>query len=147
MNAIDVAQYILNQAGPMPAMKLQKLVYYSQAWSLVWDDRPLFEESIEAWKNGPVIPSLWRRNAYNYIVDNVGGDPSALDKDARETILGVLNFYGSKTAEQLSDLTHVEEPWQMAREGLDPNDRGNGVINRRWMKAYYGALYRQDSRH
>lgn len=146
MSAIDVAQYILNQAEPMPAMKLQKLVYYSQAWSLVWDDRRLFDESIEAWKNGPVIPSLWRRNAYQYIVDDVGGDPSVLDRDARETILGVLRFYSSKTAEQLSDLTHVEEPWQMAREGLRPDDRGKTIIKRVWMKQYYGALWQQRSR-
>ena len=31
----DVVKYILNQTGPIPAMKLQKLVYYCQAWSLV----------------------------------------------------------------------------------------------------------------
>lgn len=46
--AIDVATQILEQLGPMSAMKLQKLVYYCQAWSLVWDDRQMFSEQIEA---------------------------------------------------------------------------------------------------
>jgi len=47
--AHDVAAYILDKCGSMSAMKLQKLVYYSQAWHLVWDDAPLFEERVEAW--------------------------------------------------------------------------------------------------
>lgn len=42
-NVFDTAKYILEQSGPMSAMKLQKLCYYSQVWSLVWDDSPLFE--------------------------------------------------------------------------------------------------------
>ena len=58
----DVAAYILSRKGPMSAMKLQKLVYYCQAWSLVWDDAPLFREPIEAWANGPVCPPLWERH-------------------------------------------------------------------------------------
>jgi len=42
-NCFDVAAYILSKKAPMPAMKLQKLVYYAQSWSLVWDDEPLFQ--------------------------------------------------------------------------------------------------------
>jgi hypothetical protein len=42
----DVAAYILKKKGKMCRWKLQKLVYYSQAWSLVWDGAPLFDEPI-----------------------------------------------------------------------------------------------------
>jgi len=56
MTVIDVSRYILERMGEMTAMKLQKLCYYAQAWSLVWDERPLFDERIEAWANGPVCP-------------------------------------------------------------------------------------------
>jgi uncharacterized phage-associated protein len=44
--AYDVAAYILRKKGEMTAMKLEKLVYHSQAWSLVWDEEPLFHERI-----------------------------------------------------------------------------------------------------
>jgi hypothetical protein len=54
----DVAAYILEKKGEMSAWRLQKLVYYSQAWSLVWDERPLFDEPIQAWANGPVCLAL-----------------------------------------------------------------------------------------
>ena len=50
-NVFDTAKYILEQSGSMSTMKLQKLCYYSQAWSLVWDDSPLFDEDFQAWAN------------------------------------------------------------------------------------------------
>ena len=59
-NIISVAKYILEQRGAMTTMKLQKLCYYSQAWSLAWDDKPLFDEDFQAWANGPVCPELFR---------------------------------------------------------------------------------------
>ena len=50
VSTLDVGRYILRKLGPMGTVKLQKLVCYCQAWSLVWDDRPLFSEPIEAWE-------------------------------------------------------------------------------------------------
>lgn len=54
----DVADYILAEQGAMATMKLQKLVYYCQGWHLAWDGEPLFDERIEAWASGPVVPAL-----------------------------------------------------------------------------------------
>ena len=55
----DVAKYILEQLGPLSTMKLQKLCYYAQAWSLAWDEEPLFPHEFEAWVNGPVCRELF----------------------------------------------------------------------------------------
>ncbi|MBD5559274.1 MAG: DUF4065 domain-containing protein [Clostridia bacterium] len=44
----------LEKTGPITTMKLQKLLYYAQVWSLVWDENELFPEKFEAWANGPV---------------------------------------------------------------------------------------------
>ena len=115
----DVATYI-ERIGDMRAMKLQKLVYYSQAWSLVWDERPLFDDRIEAWANGPFCPELYARHKGAFIVSasTFQGAPSQLDDRARETVDAVLRFYGDKSAHWLSDLTHSEKPWRDAREGI-----------------------------
>src|SRR5262252_4409845 len=119
----DVAAYILAQRGRMTAMKLQKLVYYSQAWSLVWDERPLFEEDIEAWANGPVVRQLFAVHRGAFIVkDWPRGDVSALDGAARETISAVLDTYGDKKSQWLSNLTHREAPWRDARRGCYPGE-------------------------
>ena len=54
ISVYDVAAYIVKKTGQISTMKLQKMVYYCQAWSLVWDEKPMFKEKIEAWANGPV---------------------------------------------------------------------------------------------
>ena len=140
ISADDVAAFILQQQGEMTAMKLQKLVYYSQAWSLVWDEQPLFDEEIEAWANGPVVRSLYAQHRGHFRVSDWNGDPGKLSEVQRETILKVLEFYGPMPAQVLSDLTHSEEPWIKARTGLAIGDRGSRVISHSDMVEYYSSL-------
>jgi uncharacterized phage-associated protein len=114
----DVAKYILINAGNMSAMKLQKLVYYSQAWALAWLERPMFEERFEAWAGGPVSPDLYIRHRGQFIVDQSivsDGSVDALENSDRQTIDQVIEFYGKHSAQWLSDLTHLENPWIAAR--------------------------------
>ncbi len=137
----DVAAYILEQRGVVTTWKLQKLVYYSQAWSLVWDEKPLFEEEFEAWANGPVCRDLYDYHKGLFEVKHVSiGNASALSDDQKETINIVLKFYGHKAPQWLSDLTHLEDPWKEARRGLDPGQRGAAVISKESMALYYGGL-------
>lgn len=141
----DVAAYVLSKAGPMTAMKLQKLCYYSQAWSLVWDEAPLFDEPIQAWANGPVIPVLYQQHRGSFTVTQMaGGDPQMLTPDQAETVNVVLDSYGDLTAQQLSALTHAESPWIEARRGLAPTERGCVEITRESMTKYYSALVDRD---
>ena len=66
----DVAAYVLREAGAMSTVKLHKLVYYSQAWHLVWDEEPLFVEPIEAWANGPVVRALYDHHRGRFGVED-----------------------------------------------------------------------------
>jgi uncharacterized phage-associated protein len=138
----DVAAYILNKQGSMSAIKLEKLVYYSQAWSLVWDGSPLFRNRIEAWANGPVVPALYamHRKQFELSRKSVGGNPGVLSAEQKETIDAVLLYYGDKSPLWLSDLTHSEDPWKNARKGLKPGDRGNAEITHAAMANYYSSL-------
>ena len=58
-SVFDVAKYILQKTKSISTFKLQKLVYYSQVWSLIRDDKPLFNNKIFAWANGPVCKELY----------------------------------------------------------------------------------------
>ncbi len=136
----DVAAYILQKHGPMTAMKLQKLVYYCQAWALVWDEKPMFAERVEAWANGPVVRELYDRHRGVFRVDRWEGDPDALNADEKDTIDKVLEFYGKMSSQELSDLTHRELPWQNARISLGPGQRGNQEITHAEMAEYYSGL-------
>ena len=140
-NALDVAAYILSKLGPVAAMKLQKLVYYSQAWSLVWDEKPLFPNRIEAWANGPVVRDLYEARRGQFQVSNLPkGDAAALSGPERETVDSVLKFYGDREGQWLSDLTHREDPWKNAREGLAPGEYGYRQITHAALAEYYGSL-------
>jgi uncharacterized phage-associated protein len=147
-NVHDVAAYILQKRGPMSTWKLQKLVYYSQAWSLVWDDVPLFGEAVEAWANGPVVKDLYRKHRGRFSLDadawDDWGDPGAFDQEQYETMEIVLANYGDLTGRQLSLLTHSERPWREAREGLGPTDPSSHEISQESMAAYYEALDAED---
>jgi len=137
----DVAQYILKKQGTISAMKLQKLVYYSQAWHTAGADKQLFKAQIEAWKDGPVCPDLWREHANQFRVTRITkGDPDALTAREKRTINQVLDFYGKHSAQWLSDLTHAEDPWLDARRGTRPGASSNAVITPQAMQAYYASL-------
>jgi uncharacterized phage-associated protein len=138
----DVAAYILDKQGEMTAMKLQKLVYYSQAWSLVWDEKALFQNRIEAWANGPVVPDLYAAHHGKYRVraGDIEGDPGALTAVEKETVDGVLAYYGDKTSQYLSELTHLEDPWKDARAGLPAGVRGSVEISHASMAEYCEGL-------
>jgi uncharacterized phage-associated protein len=127
----------------MTAMKLQKLVYYSQAWSLVWDEKPLFADRIEAWANGPVVPTLYRKHKGLFTIERKwasGGDAAKLSPTNKETVDVVLGYYGDKTLQWLSDLTHQEDPWKNARRGLAPGERGDCEITHAAMAEYYASI-------
>lgn len=137
----DVASYIVSQRGPMTTMKLQKLAYYSQAWHLVWDGVPLFHSRIEAWMNGPVVRDLYNRHrGHFHLTEWPAGNPARLASSEVETIDAVLAAYGDLTPQQLSDLTHSEQPWQEARHGLAPTDRSDKPISLETMQEFYDAV-------
>lgn len=137
-NVFDVAKYILHTLGDMSTMKLQKLCYYAQAWSLVWDDQSLFDEDFRAWENGPVCRELFEETRGKFRVsenDEPKGDFEKLSDNQKETINIVLRDYGDKDAQWLSRLTHLEKPWKDARiKGVDE------IVTKESMAMYYESL-------
>lgn len=149
LSANDVASVIIARSGPwMDARSLQKLLYYVQAWHLAVTDEPLFEERIKAWKDGPVVPQVWHsrqdqrtRRAANQHVDDVGLDD--LTSDLIDLVLGT---YGSMSGEELSALTHVEQPWRQARGDLTDDAPCSEAIDPESMARYYRAHRRLGNR-
>ncbi len=142
-SAHDVAAYILREAGPMDTWKLQKLVCYSQAWHLVWEGEPLFQEPIEAWANGPVIYGLYNEHRGQFTCANwPKGKIGNLKPKERESIDVVLKYYGRYTGFTLREWTHQEPPWKAARErsGKAPGERSNEQITLGDLSEYYGSL-------
>ncbi|MFZ4098711.1 MAG: Panacea domain-containing protein [Chlamydiia bacterium] len=149
VSVLDVAAYILGKfqgmGKPVTAMKLQKLVYYSQAWSLVWDETPLFSERIFAWANGPVVPALYEKHRGEFHLTCIsGGNSERLSTNQQDTVDQVLETYGDRTAQWLSDLSHLELPWKQARGNLSDGERGEQEISLASMEEYYAGLMPDD---
>jgi uncharacterized phage-associated protein len=140
-SVFDVAKYVLMKQGTMTTMKLQKLVYYSQAWSLVWDEQPIFTEEIQAWASGPVVRELYDVHRGRFEIDSLAkGSINSLNAKEKETIDAVLGAYGNKSAQWLADLTHMERPWDDARECIAPGENCENEITHASMVEYYSSL-------
>ena len=130
--------------------KLQKLLYYIEAWGLVHLNG-IIDEDFEAWVYGPVIPDIYKFRNYEYspIANNdiEHYDPAKYCEsfhrefeDVGELIDTVLEKYGSMTSLQLELLSHSETPWIEARIGLEPFERGDRIIKKKTMASYYSSL-------
>jgi len=139
-SAKDIAAYVLKAGGPMSAMKLQKLVYYSQAWSLVLRGSPLFAEEIQAWAHGPVVYELFELHRGKYAVRDLGVPVSPLASEERRVVDLVVGHYGRMTAEQLSASTHAEKPWLAARAGVPEGTRASAFISTDTMRRFYSSV-------
>ncbi len=143
-NALDVADYFLScvdrEAGDtISHLKLQKLVYYAQAWSLVFRNEPLFAQDIEAWVSGPIVRDVWEK--YKIYQDRDIPAPENFDPEFTEDELEVLeevwSTYGELSAKYLRDLVCAEKPWLNSRHSLDLESPSIGIISYDNMKEYY----------
>jgi uncharacterized phage-associated protein len=125
-------------------LKLQKLTYYAEAWYLAFEDSSLFDEVIEAWVHGPVVPQVFREyRGYRWsnIIAPIGA-PST-DQAVIDHLNLVLDAYGKYTATELERLTHNEKPWIEARKGYPADEPSSVAISREVMREYYSSLVGQ----
>ncbi len=126
---LSVAQYFIDKCDATAGdsithLKIQKLLYYVQAWGLVLMNKSFFEEKFQAWAHGPVLPSVYH-NLKKYRFNNLAsvsiGDSSEIQSSEKEIIDKVWDTYGELSAKHLEQLTHSEAPWIEARGGI-PSD-------------------------
>lgn len=119
--------------------KLQKLLYYAQAWNLAIKNKPLFKDDIEAWIHGPTVRSVYiefKKFGFSPITLAVE-EKEIKDLEKDDLLNEVWQLYGKYDADYLETLTHNEKPWQEAREGLEYDESSNNIINQETMKKYY----------
>ena len=128
--AIDIARKLLltakrdsvieGQGELMSNMKLQKMLYYEQGFHLAVFGTPLFEENIEAWMYGPVVPAVYEvYKDYGYN----GIDPGKVEEvslsDRKQALFDeVYKVYGAYSAIGLMNMTHRESPWANTPAGV-----------------------------
>jgi uncharacterized phage-associated protein len=150
-NVADYFIWLANSTGSFISnLKLQKLVYYAQAWHLALNGMPLFDEDFEAWVHGPVIPTLYhefKEFSWKPIFKEVDEQHllDSLGDEAFGFLQEVAEEYFCCDAYELERMTHAEAPWLRARGSLPLDAPSNEVIHKEWMKEYYGARAQQEN--
>ncbi|WP_158844451.1 type II toxin-antitoxin system antitoxin SocA domain-containing protein [Saccharothrix deserti] len=137
----DVAAAVLDATGPESPMKLQKLLYYTQAWHLAEYDKPLFDAPIEAWRRGPVVPEIYfRHQGQSEVCAWEEGDPRGLSAREYGVVRSVVERYGHFSRHELSDMAHDEEPWRAARGDLPETEPSSEPLSHGVMARYFRRL-------
>lgn len=149
-DAISIAKWFVNNTDrsvgeAVTHLKVQKLLYYAQAWHLLAYKTPLFEEDMQAWSHGPVAPTVYKEfkdSSWNAIPPFEGeGDLSDLGEDSTSILRQVLNIYGDFSAKRLEHMTHAEAPWKITRGDLPPEAKCTRIIPKELMLRYFTETY------
>jgi uncharacterized phage-associated protein len=140
-----VADFLLaesrEQGEILTNLKLQKLLYYAQAWFLALHDRELFGEDFQAWAHGPVLPSQYHRFkefAWRPIMVDV--ESPDVSEEILDHLCAIIQEFGTETAVALERMTHREDPWIDARDDLPDSAISTAEIPKESMKSYYRSL-------
>lgn len=154
MDAVHLSKFIIakcdNAGDLLTNKKLQKLLYYIEAWALVHMGS-IIDDDFEAWVHGPVIPSVYqeyKKFGYSPIRITYPGDMDStaylahfnIDPQYVTLIEQVLQKYGGLSSYQLEHLSHRELPWVEARQNLSPVDNCSTLISKATIKDYYTSL-------
>ncbi|WP_181350472.1 Panacea domain-containing protein [Thalassobacillus sp. CUG 92003] len=148
LNPSEVASYFLSKSEPgspteITPLKLQKLVYYAQAWHLALTDGEIVDCDFEAWIHGPVCRELYseyRHHGFDVIPKPLFSDNTRVNGKSKQLLDKVWNLYGDKSPKHLEQLTHREKPWKEARKGKEPHERASNNISNDTMREYYRKL-------
>jgi len=144
-----IADYFILQSDgssgdTMTHLRLQKLVYYAQAWYVAINKKPLIADRVEAWAHGPVFPSLWEK--YKGYGSRSLPLPTSIRIDRRITSFldDIWRVYGQYSAKRLEEITHNEEPWTRARGRLPVYAACNTEISLRSMFNFYSPQLKHE---
>ncbi len=140
----QVIQFFLSK-GSMTPKKLQKLLYYAYAWTIaLLNESPdkiefkLFDEPIQAWVHGPVIPRIFHEyKKYGWGVIPKSESKEIFSEDVLDILNQVWDVYGAFTADELEAITHRETPWKEARGTLPAYATCDYVISDESMFKFY----------
>ncbi len=136
--AIDIANKILSKATNAEAeelicnLKLQKLLYYMQGFHLAYFGDPMFDDEIEAWMYGPVVPTVYDHfKRFGNSGIPYTGETITLTKEEESLFNEVYRVYSAYSAVGLMNLTHSETPWKSVPTGV------GSKIDQNLMKTYF----------
>lgn len=146
-SASDIALYFIQKSNSdensgelISNLKLQKLLYYAQGFYLATNDTPLFDDPIEAWMHGPVVPNVY--HAYKEFGDfpitlSEEVEIPELEEDITEFLDEIYRIFGQYSAWKLRNMTHEEPPWLETWSEYEKKQFGSKEIMHEKMSEYF----------
>lgn len=135
--ANDVMTYMRRTFPTYGRVQRQKILYYAQAWHLVWHGGSLYPDVIHAYEMGPVVEDA---RHHDISMDGPMASQVAtprLTEAEKATIDAVFAYYGQFTGTQLIARTHSESPWKRHYEDVSPFLRGQDTIPVEEIRQFY----------
>ncbi|MEC7310500.1 Panacea domain-containing protein [Vibrio atlanticus] len=130
-------------------MQLQKLTYIAHGYKLATTQgqQPLISDDVNAWKFGPVIPSLYQElKSYGngkVIPLFFTSNDLPISPNDQALIKAIYDAYGNKDGVELSDLTHRQgTPWDQVWHGANGRHYHGAVIPDSLICQYYTEFLR-----
>lgn len=124
MTASDAARFMVNlcidDKHPISNLQLQKILYFCQLESYRRSGTPLFCDDFEAWRYGPVIPSVYRLFSIfgGLAISSRVKEPENLSSRERSLIQSVARRLRMLRPWELVAETHSDgSPWDLTYRG------------------------------
>jgi len=158
---IEVAKYFIKKSQDefekkpsrkLDALKLQKLLYYAKAWNLVLNKgHKIFKDDFQAWVHGPANQKVWHYfQGFDFSVKHPEITQETfkhITNEEKKVLDMVWHSYGKFEGKYLEMLTHAEDPWLNARNGLNQQDISQNIISENSMKKYYEQRLKEATRN
>ncbi|MBN2794459.1 MAG: DUF4065 domain-containing protein [Clostridia bacterium] len=136
-----VAKMILSKSGDTTPLALQKLLYYSQAFTKMFTENFLFDDDCEAWVHGPVYREVYHHyKCYGFepikACLNVNYEDMLTSTEV-DIIESVIKNFGCYSGRILEMMTHGEKPWLMTRGFLKSEESSNDLIDKVLIEQYF----------
>jgi uncharacterized phage-associated protein len=146
--ATDIANWFIGkfaESGDVVThLKVQKLLYYSEAWHQVINSEELFEGQIQAWAHGPVVPEVFhefKQYGWNPLPVPEENQIPKFSEKIENVLNQVIDAYGELPAKTLETMTHKDTPWIRARGSLDSEERCEVSIPKEEIKSFFESKY------
>lgn len=127
-NVIDVCNYIISycrkKGYEITNLRLQKILYFIQAFFLQEINTPCFENQMEAWDLGPVVPEAYhffKEFGSKPLSEKKGSTSQDIELDDKNRINEVLDCLSKYSTYQLVNITHNQKPWKKNHKKYENN--------------------------
>jgi len=126
-------------------LKVHKLLYYAQAWAMANFNKPIFDEDMQAWTHGPVVPSVWQKYKDSGWQTIPPESPVHLGDEKLESYLEIVfERYGKYSAKELERMTHNDDPWRQTRGDLPLEARCTTPIDKKLIRNFYAKKIKKE---